>query len=1295
MAINDKKIDIIQTQQPQNVQTSTTGANGTSQTSQSSQPINMKSGTKSDPITETIKTPEFQQLSPQEQLKKLKQLFPDIPEKDLLNTLNTVKSVIEQDSEDNSIVEEIEIEPENENEQSINKVAKELEKSGKKNPSIDDVIAYVKSIPESERTEDQQKMLKYLNELDQKDLKTYTPQELKQILLENSDGLDNLIPKEVLQSKEWQKKSPTDKLDARADAILSKMIPGFDELSEQEKKQYRNGFYNKVGQAINPKWDSYDIETKAKRITNMAVAIDAAEFSNMSIKDVLTADENTISKMAQNYRDNKILASFVNDSDINVNEKEWVKKPGKQQINEIADSILEKIDPKYKKHSAKQQENIKNEWIDNIGRQLYREDWDKLDTFDKNLRKELFAKELSTMKSLNISPEEYLKLSVAERYEKYVEKYEAKNGIKLDPRQQIARDTIKRLNTTQITRQDLIDTLKLKKELTPEENELLKTFETGKNVFGQDASKIKEQCPEDSIDNIVKEKCKGNYKQFINDYILKEYNISIDDLRNNDKAIHSILSHCHDTKTMINICNEIGVDPSKYINETQAIDVASCGLNTGDNKDLNIANKAFHRIGKPEHVDQTSLAVPKYIKDHNTRLEYAEQTAALDVKYTDTIAKSWNNLEFVTTEEAKALGRDFNLSENVSNAAKSTFTKSFVETAANDQIRIEYGQELSKIDNSAVTEGLAAASNSVGEEYRSQYNSYVETAMQNYPPEQQANIRSAMKTGEISQETLSQTTPPSGNNNTEKSSSSSNTDGAQNSNSNAAVNNNTNSTTGNINQNAGNIQETATTSGRTSASNATASAYNNTAAQTQSFTSQLKQQTVTEPTYSTASAADTSVSTKSSSPQSTSQIQSEDNFTAEALQAKKDAVAQNIQNYQNHVEETTRQQENQLSDEDIQTIDQVFEYPQNMSLSEEEKIRQVFQKVGTNVNAIYSIIINKYGSQAQDKFLEILASNGSSANIRSFVNGMTNDPSVIKKLYTYCSNQKLKSELLNMLPINDIISMISAGQIKISDLGTNNYKRVFAELKISDPDKLNEFFGEFESHIEDKISSGYSLNNSDRQQLRDYLETNIDSISNTKFARYLQYLSIDDREALVAMKNSPKKTAQSNEPQAVNQDNIPQDSDKNTQNKTIASETSAASVQDSNSNKSENKQDNTIAQHKPQPIFEDHEMTKVLNDGTKVKRKESFGAISNNTDMYDDYEEISQVSENPSMEDPVLTPGSYEWQLKYNRQMAYQPVTQPTLTPADEDGILLGSNKVSPRLQIDKMKRRGPFYFNA
>ncbi len=1309
----DNRFDINKQQSIQS--TPTTGSTSASTATEStSKAISFKNTKKSDPLTETIKDEEFQKLSYEQQLETLKKQFPNIDEKELIKTLNAVKTTLEQekaigneDSDQVSTSENL-----SEEEQILEKYAASIGKN-----DIDEILMHIKTKKAEDLTEEEQVILKYIEANNKQNNKvsktkpsnTVSNTELEKYIEKYGDKIDNLISKDVIKSDEWQKKSPMEKMDARADALAAEMIPNYQTMDDKVKQQVRLELYEKIGKILDPEWGNWDIKPgknqtkeeaievmKYKKLQMTAIMLDALETSNKPISTILSKDENVRNEIREQYV-GKLIGVVLNDDNIDVSSPEWLNMSPIEQTNRIADSVLETLKPDYKNLSDDDKKIHREKFIDSFAKE-YIKDWDTLEDSKKANAMKGFSKMISAVKSSIASGEinsfeDFKKLDINSKLD-IIKKYENANNITVELEEIILRKTM-RNKGEKFSQQDILNTIneELQNKNLPEDKRIellnLKKLKEEEIAIGGNTTEA-HTINGSSTEHDIAEKYNGDIDKYLED-VAKDFDLeNISDIKNNKKAIAYILDNCNDNTIREKICNKLGIN-LEDLNYSKPQLVRSLGesLVECNIKDLKRYKKISHNAGERSIVERAIDRTPVHFKEHNDRKELGEFDTNLG--YGEAVAKSWNNREYVTQEEAIALGRDLNMSENVSNAAKSQFTKAFIETAAQNGVeeQLYFGRELSKIDNAAVTEGLAAASNSVDEQYRSQYNSYVETAMQNYPPEQQANIRSAMKTGEISQETLSQTTPPSGNN-AEKTSSSSNTDSVQSS--------NTNSTTGNINQNAGNIQEVAATSGRTSASNATASAYTNIAAQTQNFTSQLKQQTVTEPTYSTAAATDTSAATKSSYAQDNSRIQSEDNFTTEALQAKKDAVAENIQNYQNKVEESIQGQTTNVSEEDLQYIDNIVQNNTNLSDSEEEKIRQIFAKAGTDVNVIYSIIINKYGSQAQDKFLEVLASNGSSDNIRSFVNSMKNDPSVIKKLYAYCSNQKLRSELLNMLPISDIISMISAGQIKISDLGTNNYKRVIAELKLSDPEKLNELFGEFESDINNKIASGYSLNNSDRQQLRDYLVNNIDSLSNTRFARYLQYLPIDTREELVALKNSPNKTAQSDEPQVQDQNASRYSADAATENKTVASEPSSA-VQNSNSNKIKengNKQDNTIAQQKTQPIFENHEMTKVLNDGTKVKRKESFGAVSDNTDMYEGYEEISQVSENPSMADPVLTPGSYEWQVKYNRQMAYQPpVTQPTNMPLEDDGILLGSNKVSPRLQIDKMKRRGPFYFNA
>ncbi len=1272
---------------------STSNTNGNESTT--SKVISFENTTKENPIVETIKTEEFQQLTPEQQLAELKKKFPDIDEKVLQETINTVKSTIEQ--KENSL-QKTDTPSTNENvseeEQLLNQYAKEINKN-----NIDDVIAHIKLKNPKELTPEEQKILQNYESPKTNTKLIIRTETLEKYINKYGDEIDNIIPKSELNSKEWKSKTPKEKLDARADAVISRLNPNYDKITDPNvREKVKAEFYDKIGEIINPDWDTFKPEDKSKRIQMLAVMMDALETSGKPISTILTANEQTRKDIMKQYG-GRLINVIIADKNIDVTDPEWAQKNEKEQINAFADSVLETINPDFKTFSEEKKQEYRANFINKVG-QEYIPNWDKLSNDDKAKFEKIFARQISAIK---YSAETDGKIKTLEDYKncdpkmqiELLERYEKAQKLQISTKDKIIRETIKSNNTYKISKKEILKTIdnQLKNQnLSPEARAELEKFREETFL----ASKISDNPDEKNVATLIstesdiKHKFKNNAKVYLQD-IAKTYNLeNIEDIKNNKEAMEYIFANCNDDKTRRRLCRLLGVNPKDVPqSKAQATDAMAQNLISADIKGIQNSTDALDKIGAKKIVNNALYEAPKYVKDHNGRLAIGEHAVNVDKDYSNAVAKSWNNLEYVTTEEAKALGRDFDTSENVSNAAKSLFTKTFVETAANDQIRIEYGQELSKIDNSSVTEGLAAASNSVGDEYRNQYNSYVETAAQNYPPEQQANIRSAMKTGEISQETLSQTTPPSNENYSNKTS-----EGNLGKDStNTATNKSATSEAANTqNANAG-IQNNAPqpqVSGRTSVSDTT-NIYN-TAAQTQNFTTQLKQQNATEPTYSTATSATENSTTSAKNTSAKAQNSSiDDNFTTEALQNKKEAVANNIENYQTKVETTNdEQQAKELTTENLEFIKLLQENTEPTD-SEREKIRQIFKNAGTNINAIYTIIIDKYGSQAQDKFLEILASNGSSDSIRSFVNGMKSDSSIIKKLYTHCSNQKLKSELLNMLPINDIISMITTGQIKISDLGTTNYKRVIAELKQSDPEKLNELFGEFENNIRDKISSGYTLNNADRLALQNYLTNNIEGMSNTKFSRYLQYLPIDAREELVALKNNPKtktEEAENSQPQE-SKDSVDQ-----ANNAAKTNDLQTAKSQDEENIEKENKTQ-SLAQEKENKIFKDFETQTVLNDGTKVKRKETFGGISDNTDMYDDYEEIPQVNETPSMKDPVLTPGSYEWQVKYNKQMDYQPKTQPTNLPEEDDGILLGSNKVSQRLKIDKMKKKGPFYFNA
>lgn len=1301
--------------------TPTTDAGNTS-VNKSNKPIDFSSKTDSNnQILEILSSPEFKQLPEEEQLKKLKSLLSGYSEDEIKQYVNnlknknntqTVNETTENEVEKNTLpLDENNTEPKtsvssSENQSELEKALLEYTKNTSTQDDINTLVAKLITKEKiGEATPEEIKILKLYNE--NQEAKPPKIQTTQQSEFNGIKAKDPLVSPEIIASNEWKNKTAKEKTQIFVDAYLSKYNEDYNKLSDEEKIKVINKEINDLNKLKSSDNNKNITKTDYHEINRLLGILHQSGVSLDQYKNMSTGQRQTLVRKAELNATKSLINAIPENKR---KSPEWQALSGEEKLYAYADIFFNKTDAEYRNLQGKEKEiylkNKCNDLIDQYITGPYGINWKEL---SEDARNTYISKTLTTIEIAsenNMTIKEYMDCTPLSKL-KFTQNFYKKRGFEIPEELEVENILIdsymKNNNGAEPTTSDLIKMLEQKAKtqpLNPAEQNLL----NGYKFLIQVNSGYKNE-KQSSIVTLTEQAATDNYKnvnELIDVRIKNIQNIKIEKPENVNKEILRLLretggdyEQCQyileKLKTDLNLSPEEIQKYQKIANSHKLKGAAKTKnapiivkviTEVNESGETEIAKNSTKNIGllfKDEEFDTVATGILNY----NSNLS-------------DPLAAGMQDRSIMTLEESLKHSNVLLNSDNISNANKAIFTQDLIEHAKQNGVeeQLTFGRELSKIDNSAVTEGLAAASNSVGEEYRSQYNSYVETAMQNYPPEQQQSIRSAMQTGEISQETLSQTIPPSGRN-TENTQTSTNNRSADNS----------SKTSGNTQQNSNavnNASNAATNSAaqssaapsRTSVSNSTAASFNNTIDSPTSFTSQLRQESnITEPTYSTSS--DDNISTaKTVSHSQYSGI--DDDFTTEALEAKKDAAMENIKNFQEHVEESVQQ--SQVTEEDIQTIANLIENPENISISEEYKIRQVFKKVGTNVTAIYNIIINRYGSQVQDKFLEVLASNGSSDNIRSFVNSMRSDPSIIKKLYTHCSNQKLKSELLNMLPINDIILMITAGQIKISDLGTGNYKRVIAELKQSDPEKLNELFGEFESNINDKISSGYSLNDSDRQRLYEYLSSNIQGLSNTKFSRYLQYLPIESREELVAMKNSPKtKTPEQTDDMAESYaQNSP--ADNNTQAERKAEQPAGFDEsQNANNIEKENKESNTqkTAQQNAQPIFKENEMTTVLNDGTKVKRKETFGAISNDTEMYDDYEEVARESATPSMNDPVLTPGSYEWQVKYNKQMAYQPITPPSNMPETDDGILLGSNKVSQRLQIDKMKRKGPFYFNA
>lgn len=345
-------------------------------------------------------------------------------------------------------------------------------------------------------------------------------------------------------------------------------------------------------------------------------------------------------------------------------------------------------------------------------------------------------------------------------------------------------------------------------------------------------------------------------------------------------------------------------------------------------------------------------------------------------------------------------------SENMSSAGRAIYTQSAVKTASAEQ-QVEYGREFSKLDYPEVTEGLAAASKYVDKGVKNQYNSYVEQAIKNYPPEQQAKIRKALETGEISSETLEKTTVATNSNKTEKSAES--TGNKADSQNHAAT-----PTTSNPIKQQGVGSDVAKTP---SAANVPPS-----------------RTSVTEtPSVSSVTSNDRISGVNTVSEVSSSKVSSSTNLTdseVQELTEKAQVVLDKIEDFiktqkasiEKYEAEKTEKAEHLSEEEIIKAIASGEISLADVKLSKEEvaslkdTITVLFEK--NSISTAYKKLVSKFG-KLEDVFLRAFAENADSSTLRSFAGDFRNNTDVILRLFKYSKD----NSLLAFLPKDTIVAL--------------------------------------------------------------------------------------------------------------------------------------------------------------------------------------------------------------------------------------------------------------------------------
>ena len=1065
-------------------------------------------------------------------------------------------------------------------------------------------------------------------------------------LLTELDKPKKLISDEVLNSAEWKSKSQKEKINEYVKAYLEKFDDKFASKSKKEQEKQIKAQIKEFNEYINISNAVYS----SAEIKNIATLAETLNSKNLEFKEFKT----------QGYKafQNKLVPLERRQSE------EWRNATPEQRLTEYVEGYCAKTIKGFSEiKDPKQKAEIVSKTIQGFAEKFIgKEAYAKLSEEQKDALYSKAATYLDVINSKGITIEQYFDLSPEKQIE-VMKEYYAKRGKDLPP-EQLAKSSLSKefskANGRQATKLDIYKMLKNKKPETLSEGErilkaeyerLFKIDQKARNTFEELRVLNSEQADRLGFEN---------KEQYIAATIGK-----IEDCNSKEaaKLLNNLLKGCEspeEAEYILAQAKEKGFTdaiikkavPPHLFSEYMAHERV-----TGNAEGYNIANGLNMLHGNVEVSKVSSRDLPADFKGDALNKVVADSATYKEL--IDPLTQGLNDRKIISYQAAQACSHAVLTSASISSANKAIFAQDLVTNAKvnGSQEQLNFAKSMSQINDPAVTEGLAAASKSVDKSVRSQYNSYVESAAKNYPPAEQAKISNAMRTGEISQETLTKTTPSSTqakdntqtqnqvNNNQQASQKQGSK--AQGAAQNVPTSTNLKNTTPTSGGRTSGIQTgSATISTGTNSKSAHISAGSTGAVANNSTTnsrSSISRQNIDSVSATTGSVSRANLNTTSTA--SSKQVDE----TAK-LEAKRDEVAQEALDTSNNIKESIAEHEKEKLIETAlkQSVEEIAADEEFKATVEDKQIAELRNKLknASNIKDVFDII-SSLGENAQSVFFDRITK---SKYLNSFIEHI-NDNSTLLKLYNSSATDAAKRIVLTKLG-DTIYSLLENNKISDDNLSSIDYK-IF----------------------------------------KNYLTQNISSVNNAKFARFLKYLPLDEREKLTKLRNEVKGIDNQVSQSRLQRDAQPQ--------------LSQPAIQYDEPSLKENtlqpEQKSKVQQPQPQPKFEVNETTKTLADGTIITRQgTAFGAISNVED--DSYrivspQELARQKGDPiGMNDEVLTPGSTEWQLKYNKQQAPQHTafTMAALEDEEEDfGGTFGPAKVGMGKRINKKFPPKGFRFNA
>lgn len=782
-----------------------------------------------------------------------------------------------------------------------------------------------------------------------------------------------------------------------ADKYFSKTDEKYQKMSEEQKKQYCKQQILELADTVST--SSTPMEEKVIKATELFEVLNSSE---MSVEDYKKLSKN---EQVQLYRDHQLkkMKELKDLVPIETRQKWATMKPpmsADDKLKEYAKAFLNKYDSDF---SAIKDDDKKDLYISAQADSMISKFLPNWKETDPKIKEMMFSSIVGTMDVLteaNMSFDEFQEKSSSEKV-KFLKSSSNVETSKMSSEEislNLAIFDYAKKNKNTPTVKEL---KKFISENSDYENKdaMLNALEMRSRLFGknakvQDVETYKQRALEHGIS--AEEQIQKDFKDF------GKLNANA-----RTKRIRDMLLKADGDEALITQIKNLALDNgfkeakfNKILAKTETHKRMACNATLNNNpKAMKAAIDMGDKIGDIKSTQVIACSAPVLME--------AKAGQALGV---DLANENSKYLESYTTgvnqrSDAVAYSAAVVQSENMSSAGRAIYTQSAVKTASAEQ-QVEYGREFSKLDYPEVTEGLAAASKYVDKSVKNQYNSYVEQAIKNYPPEQQAKIRKALETGEISSETLEKTTVATNSNKTEKSAES----------------------TGNK-ADSQNHAATPTTSNPIKQQGVGSDV-----AKAPSVANSPSRTSVTEtPSVSSVTSNDRISGVNTVSEVSSSKVSSSTNLTdseVQELTEKAQVVLDKIEDFiktqkasiEKYEAEKTEKAEHLSEEEIIKAIASGEISLADVKLSKEEvaslkdTITVLFEK--NSISTAYKKLVSKFG-KLEDVFLRAFAENADSSTLRSFAGDFRNNTDVILRLFKYSKD----NSLLAFLPKDTIVAL--------------------------------------------------------------------------------------------------------------------------------------------------------------------------------------------------------------------------------------------------------------------------------